>query len=139
MKMGKPKLVRLEVFKDSLGNLSVLEFPFPAKRLYFFDKVPEATKRGFHAHKTLQQIFLVLQGSVTITCSTPMNEYRFELNSQDSNALLLPPGYWRILENFELETICLVMASETYDESDYIRDWNEYENWFIKNVSIHES
>ena len=115
---------------DDAGNLQILEFPFNFKRLYYIHGVPNGGKRGFHAHKSLHQIFLVPKGCLRLELSTPTSTETYFLDSATSQALLVPPGYWRVMSNFSSNAICLVLASEHYDETDYIRNFEEYINWF---------
>ena len=115
---------------DDAGNLQILEFPFNFKRLYYIHGVPNGAKRGFHAHKSLHQIFLLPQGSLILELITPNASETYFLDSATSQALLVPPGYWRVMSNFSSNAICLVLASEHYDETDYIRNFEEYINWF---------
>lgn len=133
MDLKNPKLIEKQSIADLQGNLNILELPFSCRRFYTLEKVPENTTRGHHAHKDLEQIFLVLQGSLTLVCSTPGSTFNFRLRSSDTHAVYLPRGYWRVLSNFTPDTICLVLASDHYRESDYIRNFKEYDSWFKGN------
>ena len=123
---------------DDAGSLQILELPFEFKRLYYIHGVPNSAKRGFHAHKSLHQIFLVPKGFLTLELSTPISTEIFELNFMKSKALHVPPGYWRVLSEFSHDAIGLVLASEHYDEGDYIRNFDEYVEWFNE-VTSNES
>jgi dTDP-4-dehydrorhamnose 3,5-epimerase-like enzyme len=130
----KPSWVQLNQVVDPVGELSILELPFGVKRLYYIQKVPLGGQRGFHAHKSLHQIFLAAQGSLTLELITPKSSETFELNATTDKALHVPPGYWRVMSNFSSDAICLVLASEHYDEADYIRNFEEYVSWYTQVV-----
>ncbi len=112
------------------GVLRFLELPFVVRRTYFIQKVPHGSQRGFHAHRSLRQIFLATQGSFELELSTPFTSKTFFINSSNERCLLVPPGYWRILSNFTSDATCMVLASERYDETDYIRNFDDYVDWF---------
>jgi dTDP-4-dehydrorhamnose 3,5-epimerase-like enzyme len=130
MGFEKPSWVERNQIIDSAGNLHILELPFVAKRLYYIQGVPTGAQRGFHAHKSLQQIFLLPQGRLELELTTPNTSETFILDSNETRALLVPPGYWRTMSNFTPDAICLVLASDHYDESDYLRNFKEYSIWF---------
>ena len=131
-------LIPLERILDASGKLQILELPISFVRLYYIEGVPVSAERGFHAHKTLHQVFLVPRGNVTLELITPRKSQVFVLDAIDSCALYVPPGYWRIISNFSQDAICLVMASDHYDETDYIRNFDEYVKWF-NDVMVYES
>lgn len=112
-----------------MGHLTPIEsnddIPFEIKRLYYLTKVPENTIRGFHSHKNLQQILLCLNGSVQISVSTPY-EKEFITLDNPSEGLYIGPMIWREMYNFSPGSVLLVIASEHYDENDYIRDYRDY-------------
>ena len=104
------------------------EFPFEIKRLYFLHNVPADAVRGSHAHKNLFQLIIPLSGRLTVTLDDAFTKRVFELESADQ-ALTVPPGYWRTLTNFSEKTAVLVLASEKFTPSDYIRDYEEFLEW----------
>jgi|688.fasta_scaffold974807_2 dTDP-4-dehydrorhamnose 3,5-epimerase-like enzyme len=118
--------------QDERGILSICEFPeeklFPIKRLYYIFGVPRNESRGMHAHKSLRQIFLAVSGSFTLEVTDGEKVESVEITSGRSG-YLLPNGYWRELKNFSEDAMCLVLASEHYDPSDYIHNKNEYLEW----------
>lgn len=116
----------------NFGKLGVIEFkslPFIPKRLYWLSEVPEGSERGHHAHKQLTQLICVSAGSVDIDIYEGSALTSHHLNS-DSHALLLKPGLWRELRNFEKGTTVLVLCDYQYVEEDYIRDFQLYLDWF---------
>lgn len=117
------------------GNLTSItnyeEVPFAIKRIYYLYDVPGGETRGGHAHKDLYQIMVALSGSFTVTIDDGMHKRSFQLN-QPYQGLLIPSGLWRDLDNFSSGSICMVLASELYDENDYFRDYEKYTNWKFK-------
>ena len=117
------------------GNLTSItnsqEVPFDIKRIYYLYDVPGGNSRGGHAHKDLYQIMIALSGSFTVTVDDGMIKRSFQLN-QPYQGLLIPPGLWRDLDNFSSGSICMVLASELYDEEDYFRDYENYTQWKYK-------
>ena len=113
------------------GDISVVEngkeVPFDVKRIYYLYDVPGGADRGGHAHKALYQLIVAASGAFTVTLDDGTEQKAFTLN-RPYQGLLVKPGIWRTLTDFSSGSICMVLASEKYDESDYIR---EYEN-FIK-------
>ena len=115
-------------YTDNRGYLSVIEggedIPFEIKRIYYLYMVPEAA-RGAHAHKELQQLLVATSGSVDITLDDGQEKKTFHLD-RPWKGLLVTPGLWRDLDNFSGGTVLMCLASEKYDEGDYIRDYNEF-------------
>jgi dTDP-4-dehydrorhamnose 3,5-epimerase-like enzyme len=114
------------------GNLTAVsnnkEVPFAIKRIYYLYDVPGGLSRGAHAHKELQQLVIALSGSFDITLDDGNAKRTFQL-SKPNMGLLIPSGLWRELNNFSSGSICMVLASELYDEHDYIRDYDKFEVW----------
>ena len=126
------KQIELTNFMDSRGNLNVAEFrdigKFKTKRIYFISDVPENETRGAHAHKSLNQVFFAVIGKFTLTVTDGKITESVEINPHDKG-YFLPPGYWRDLNNFSSDAVCVVLASDHYDEGDYIRSFDEYLEW----------
>ena len=111
------------------GNITVAEnrrtIPFDIKRVYYLYDVPGGVSRGGHAHKQLFQLIVAVSGSFTVTLDDGQVKRSFVLN-RPHQGLFVCPGIWRILDDFSSGSVCLVLASEKYDESDYIRDYDEF-------------
>ncbi len=111
------------------GNLVALEaeksFPFGIKRVYYIYDVPEGVRRGFHSHKDLHQMLICVSGSVKILTKTPTEELVTEL-SDPTKGLYIGPMVWREMYDFSPDAVLLVIASEHYTVSDYIRNYDEY-------------
>ena len=125
------RIIDIRKFTDNRGYLSVIEggmdIPFEIKRIYYLYMVPEAA-RGAHAHKELQQLLVATSGSVDITLDDGREKKTFHLD-RPWKGLLVVPGLWRDLDNFSGGTVLMCLASEKYDEGDYIRDYDEFLNY----------
>lgn len=122
------KLISLPKIEDRRGNLSFIEkdcIPFDIKRVYYLYDVPSGAYRGGHAHKNLQQFLIALSGSFEVILNDGKTKKTIMLNKPDVG-LLIPSGIWRELDNFSSGSVCLVLASDIYEEEDYIRDFNEF-------------
>lgn len=128
----KPTLISVPSHRNELGSLGVIEkqnvFPFEIQRIYYLFDVPGGATRGSHAHKALNQLIIPISGSFDVELDNGFSKEKFSLNSA-STALTVPPGYWRTLENFSSGAAALVLASNTYDEEDYIRNYEEFVKW----------
>ena len=110
------------------GKLSVIEkstIPFEIKRVYYLYDVPSDAFRGGHAHKKLNQFMIALSGSFEVKIDDGSNNKKVMLN-KPNKGLLIPTGIWREMDNFSAGAVCLVLASEFFDESDYFRDYNSF-------------
>jgi hypothetical protein len=111
------------------GNITVLEngvnVPFDVKRVYYLYDVPSGEERGGHAHYELEQYIVAASGAFDVVLDDGVNTRRITLN-RPNLALHIVPGLWRSIDNFSTGSITLVLASEIYDEQDYIRNYNEY-------------
>lgn len=111
------------------GDLSVIEglhdVPFPIRRIYYLYDIPGGATRGGHAHKNLYQILVAASGSFNVVLDDGTHRQNVTLNQPDQ-ALFIVPGIWRELEKFSSGSVCLVLASQKYDEEDYIRDYNSF-------------
>lgn len=114
---------------DRKGNLSVVEngltVPFAVKRLYYLYDIPGGESRGAHAHKNLYQFLVAASGSFSVTLDDGRVKRTFLLN-RPYQGLLIVPGIWRTLEDFSSGSVCLCLASETFNPDDYIRDYEEF-------------
>ena len=126
----KAKIINIPKIEDPRGNLSVIEkevVPFEIKRVYYLYDVPAGAERGGHAHKKLQQFLVALAGSFDVVLKDGITEKTITLNKPDKG-LLIKNDTWRELENFSSGAVCLVLASATFDEEDYIRDFDTFIN-----------
>ena len=114
---------------DRQGDLSVVEnekdVPFEVKRVYYLYDIPGGEERGGHAHKSLRQLIVAASGSFTVVLDDGSEKRSITLN-RPYQGLLVVPGIWRELVDFSSGAICLVLASEKYDENDYIRDYGDF-------------
>ena len=126
---SEPRVIHLKTVRDPRGLLGVIEgareVGFDFKRFYFLTDVSEASERGGHAHKHLRQCFIALRGGVTIKLERFGIKSEIRLDNCEQ-ALILPSGYWRTLVDFDANSLVAVLASEYYDEQDYIRDYNDF-------------
>ena len=122
---------------DRKGNITVVEngitVPFDVKRVYYLYDIPGGEARGGHAHKELQQLIIAASGSFDVTLDDGNVKRTYSLN-RSYTGLLVVPGIWRELDNFSGGSVCLVMASMTYDEADYIREYDEYLEYKNKKI-----
>ncbi|MES1198309.1 MAG: FdtA/QdtA family cupin domain-containing protein [Chitinophagaceae bacterium] len=114
------------------GNITPItnniNMPFSIKRIYYLYDMPGGESRGAHAHKKLEQLVIAASGSFEITLDDGKNKKTVQL-VQPYMGLYMKPGMWRDISNFSSGAICLVLASELYDEKDYIRDYSEFLNY----------
>ena len=114
---------------DRKGNISVVQngntVPFDVKRVYYLYDVPGGESRGSHAHKELSQLIVATSGSFRVTLDDGNVKRSFILN-RPYQALYVKPGIWRDLDDFSSGAVCLVLASEVYQQQDYIRDYDEF-------------
>jgi dTDP-4-dehydrorhamnose 3,5-epimerase-like enzyme len=125
-------LVEVPLMVDPLGSIGVVEgpqlLPFDVKRFYFIHGVPPNATRGSHAHRQLHQLIIAVSGSVTVTLDDGASAQQFFLGGPQMG-LHVPPGFWRTLEDFAPNTVVAVLASREYDESDYIRNYQDFVAW----------
>ena len=123
------KIVELPKIADPRGNLSFIEggrhIPFDIKRVYYLYDVPGGSDRWSHAHKNLHQFIIAMSGSFDVVLDDGSQKHRFHLN-RSYFGLYVCPMMWRDLDNFSSGAVCMVLASEHYDEADYIRDYQQF-------------
>ena len=122
------KLIHLHNHNCADGILTLSDktyVPFDIKRIYYLYDIPQNSNRGAHAHKNLYQLILAAAGSFTIELDDGNKKKQFNL-SRPSQGLIIVPSIWRNLTDFSSDAIALVLASEYYMETDYIRNYNEF-------------
>ena len=129
MQISKCRMVDLPKIADPRGNLTFIEgnrhVPFDIRRVYYLYDVPGGAERGGHAHKDLHQLIVAMSGSFDVVLDDGKSKQRIHLN-RSYNGLYVCPMIWRELDNFSSGSVCMVLASNQYDESDYYRDYNEF-------------
>lgn len=114
---------------NEAGNITVVEngknIPFEVKRVYYLYDIPSGESRGGHAHYQLEQFVIAASGSFDVILDDGTNRKRVTLN-RPNLALHIVPGLWRELDNFSSGSISMVLASEVYDEKDYIRNYGKF-------------
>ena len=117
---------------DRKGNLTVVEngqtLPFDVKRVYYLYDVPGGENRGAHAHKECHQFLVAASGAFEVVLDDGVNKRTVTLN-RPFYGLHIPPGIWAAEQGFSSGSVCLVLASEMYDESDYIREYKDFEEY----------
>ena len=124
------KIITLKKIADKTrGNLTVAEqaidVPFEIKRAYWIYDVPGGESRGGHAHKSLRQLLIPVSGSFKVVLDNGAEKKEVLLN-HPWEGLLIVPGIWRTLEDFSSGAVCMCLASDHYDENEYIRDYGEF-------------
>lgn len=122
------QVIEIPKIQDRRGNLSVIEgetIPFVSKRVYYLYDVPSGSKRGGHAHKKQQEFLIALSGSFDVVLKDGKSITTVTLNKPNFG-LLIVDGIWRELKNFSSGAVCLVLASDGFDEEDYIREFKEF-------------
>ena len=122
-------ILDLPKISDPRGNLTFIEgrhhIPFDIQRVYYLYDVPGGAERGGHAHKGLEQLIIAMSGSFDVVLDDGANKKRVHLNRSYSG-LYVCPMIWRELDNFSSGSVCMVLASNKYDEADYFRDYEQF-------------
>jgi len=123
------RIVELPRISDPRGNLTFIEgdrhVPFTIRRVYYLYDVPGGAERGGHAHRHLEQLIVAMSGSFDVVLDDGTNRTRFHLN-RSYNGMYVCPMTWRELDNFSSGSVCMVLASRPYEESDYYRDYERF-------------
>ena len=129
--MTKPTIINLPKKVDPRGNLTFIEglnhIPFDIKRVYWIYDVPGGEIRGGHAFKEQKELIISLSGSFDVIINNGKSIEKFSLN-RSYYGLYVPSGCWRHMENFSTNALAMVLASTNYNENDYIRNYDEYNN-----------
>lgn len=122
------QLIDIPKIHDAKGNLSVVEgntIPFEIRRVYYLYDVPSTAERYGNAHISQKKMLIALSGSFEVILRDGQNERKIMLN-RPNQGLYIPEGIWREIRNFSSGSVCLVIASDEFDEQDYIRDFEAY-------------
>jgi dTDP-4-dehydrorhamnose 3,5-epimerase-like enzyme len=137
MQLKKCHMIDLPKINDPRGNLTFIEgerhVPFEIRRVYYLYDVPGGAERGGHAHKELHQLIVAMSGSFDVVLDDGFEKQRIHLN-RSYNGLYVCPMIWRELDNFSSGSVCMVLASNHYDEADYYRDYQEFLKAIPKNL-----
>jgi len=131
-KLEEARIMDLKKIGDSRGQLSFIEesnpLPFEMKRTYWIYDVPGGERRGAHAFKKNQEFIIALSGSFDVTLSDGKQSKTFSLN-RSYYGLFVPEGLWKVMDNFSTNSLALIVASEEYDENDYILDYDKWQQY----------
>ena len=129
MTLADCKIIQLPVIHDPRGNLTFIEsekhIPFEIKRVYYLYDVPGGATRAGHGHKLLKQLMIAMSGSFDVELDDGTEKKKYHLN-RSSYGLYIPQMIWRDIDNFSSGSVCMVLASEHFQESDYYRDYAEF-------------
>jgi dTDP-4-dehydrorhamnose 3,5-epimerase-like enzyme len=131
MSLSGCEIIELPKINDPRGNLTFVEnqthIPFNIKRVYYTYDVPGGAERGGHAHKELKQLIIAMSGSFDITLDDGFEKKKFHLN-RSYFGLYVCSMIWREIDNFSSGSVCMVLASEFFDEADYYREYQDFLN-----------
>lgn len=122
------RILDIPKIENTLGNIAVIEndvVSFPIKRVYYLYDIPCNSVRGGHSHKNLEQVLIAISGSFDVVLKDGITEKVVNLN-KPNKGLYIGKNIWREIENFSSGAVCLVLASEVFDEDDYIRDFDVF-------------
>jgi dTDP-4-dehydrorhamnose 3,5-epimerase-like enzyme len=122
------QLMNFPVVEDVRGNLAFIQndvLPFEFKRIYYLFDVPSTAFRGGHSHINQHEILIALSGSFEVVLDDGLEKKTFLLNKPNVG-LHITTGIWRELQNFSSGAVCLVVASDVFEEADYVRDYKEF-------------
>jgi hypothetical protein len=123
------RILRFPIVQDVRGNLTFIEaerhVPFEIKRVYYLYDVPGGAERAGHAHRQLQQVLIAMSGSFDVSLDDGLRKFKFHLN-RSYFGLYIAPMVWREIDNFSSGSVCLVLASQYFAESDYYRDYHQF-------------
>jgi dTDP-4-dehydrorhamnose 3,5-epimerase-like enzyme len=126
---AKPTIIDIPKVTDPRGNLSYIESdsiaPFNIERVFYLYDVPADSTRGGHSHHFAWQLMIAVAGSFDVVLDNGFEKRRYTLN-RPYKGLLIPPGYWRTMDNFSSGSVCMVVTNIKYDEADYIREYDQF-------------
>lgn len=124
------RIINLTKIHDPRGNLTFIEsgqhLPFEVKRVYYLYDVPAGAERGGHSHRKCHEFLIAISGSFNVTLDDGRGGKQVHTLNRPFQGLHIEPGIWRTLENFAAGSVCLVLASEHFDEEDYVREYEEF-------------
>lgn len=125
-------VLSLSKIHNLAGNITIVEgkqnIPFSLRRIYYLYDIPGGESRGGHAHKELFQLVVAASGCFEVLLDDSVNKKVVRLN-RPNYGLLIVPGIWRELFEFSSGAICLVLASQKYEEDDYLRDYDSFKKF----------
>ncbi len=131
MTLDNVEILHLPKILDERGNLSFIEggnhIPFKIERTYLIYDVPGGEIRGGHAYQELDEFIIALSGSFDVVLDDGNEKKTFSLN-RSYYGLYVPKMIWRSLENFSTNSLCMILASEKYNEDNYLRDYDDLKN-----------
>jgi len=129
MSLADCRIINLPIVDDPRGKLSFIEggrhLPFEIKRVYYLYDVPGGSTRAGHGHKTLQQLVVAMAGGFDIELDDGYAKQKYHLN-RSHYGLYISPMIWRDIDNFSSGSVCMVLASDYFEEADYFRDYEEF-------------
>jgi dTDP-4-dehydrorhamnose 3,5-epimerase-like enzyme len=129
MNLNNCKTIELPKISDPRGNLTFIEsghhVPFEIKRVYYLYDVPGGATRAGHSHKSLEQLMIAMSGSFDVELDDGRAKKKYRMN-RSNYGLYIPRMIWREIDNFSSGSVCMVLASDLFDERDYYRDYQEF-------------
>lgn len=129
MSLDDCRIIELPKITDPRGNLTFIEsgnhLPFEIRRVYYLYDVPGGATRAGHGHQTLYQLMIAMSGSFDVELDDGFGTRKYHLN-RSYYGLYVPPMIWREINNFSSGSVCMVLASDCFKESDYYRDYQEF-------------
>jgi hypothetical protein len=129
MSLDDCRIIELPKIADPRGNLTFIEggnhLPFQIRRVYYLYDVPGGATRAGHGHKTLEQLMIAMSGSFDVELDDGRARKKYHLN-RSHYGLYVSPMIWRAIDNFSSGSVCMVLASELFDESDYYREYSAF-------------
>ncbi len=129
MSLKDCKIIELPKVSDPRGNLTFIEahrnIAFEIKRVYYLYDVPGGATRAGHGHKTLHQLMIAMSGSFDVQLDDGFSKHTYHLN-RSYYGLYIPPMIWRDIDNFSSGSVCMVLASDYFQEADYFREYDKF-------------
>jgi len=129
MSLKDCKIIELPRISDPRGNLTFVEggdhIPFDIKRVYYLYDVPGGAERGAHGHKELNQLIIAMSGSFDVVLDDGSERKTYHMN-RSYYGLYVAPMMWRDITNISSGAVCMVLASDKYNEADYYRNYNDF-------------